>query len=86
MPFYPTHSDMNDDWMAHLFDQPTLDDCEGKYIVIKLEDARTKLDSREKATLTRYLQKLDNENQYWVVNKDEPYAKNVQALIFGKED
>jgi len=84
MTFYPTHSDMNEDWMRHLFDEPTLEDCEGKYIVIKIADAKTKLSSREQATLIRYLTKLGNKNQYWVVNKDEPYAGQVEALIFQK--
>jgi len=82
--FYPTHSDMNDDWMRHLFDEPTLSDFKDKYIVIKLEHAKGKLKSREQATLVRYLQKLGNKNEYWVVNKDEPYAKEVETLIFKK--
>ena len=80
--FYPTHSDMNDDWMRHLFDEPTLEDCRGKFIVIKIKDAKEKLNSREQAVLIRYLLKLGNKNEYWIVNKDEPYAKQVEALIF----
>ena len=85
MPFYSTHSDMNEDWMRHIFDEPILDDLKGKYIVIKIEQARAKLDSRQQATLIRYLQKLGNKNEYWIVNKDEPYAKKVEVLIFNKQ-
>ncbi len=84
--FYPTHSDMNDDWMRHIFDEPTLEDCKGKYIVIKIEHAKAKLSDKEQATLIRYLLKLGNKNEYWIVNKDEPYAKQVEELIFGKPE
>jgi hypothetical protein len=80
--FYPIHSDMNDGWMRHLFDAPTLGDCQSKFIVIKVADAKTKLTSREQQTLVRYLLKLDNETEYWVVNKNELYAKEVEKLIF----
>lgn len=73
---------MDEDWLAHLFDEPVLDDCQHKYIVIKVEHAMDKLNQREKVTLLRYLEKLGNENEYWIVNKDEPYAKEVEALIF----
>ena len=80
--FYPTHADMNEDWtLRHLFDSPTLEDAPGKFIVIKLEHARERLSSKEQATLIRYLQKIDNKNEYWVINKDEPYAKDVEALL-----
>ena len=76
---------MSEDWMAHVFDEPVLDDCQDKYIVIKVKHAKDRLTQREKATLMRYLQKLGNENKYWIVNQDEPYAQKVFELIKTRE-
>lgn len=69
-----------------MFDEPILDDYQDKYIVIKTEHAKDRLTSREKATLVRYLAKIRNKNEYWVVNKDEPYAEQVRDLIKTAED
>jgi len=71
--------------MGEMFDEPVLDDYQDKYIVIKTEHAKDRLTAREKATLVRYLAKIANGNQYWVVNKDEPYAEQVRDLIRAAE-
>lgn len=78
--FYPTHADMNDD-MSDLFREPVLEDHQDKFIVIKTEHAIKRLSEKEKAALVKMLGKLANKNEYWVVNKDEPYAKQVRDLI-----
>lgn len=78
--FYPTHADMNDD-RSDLFRKPSLHDCQDKFIVIKVERAKERLTDEEQDALIALLIKLDNQNEYWVVNKDEPYAKQVRNLI-----
>jgi hypothetical protein len=82
MIFYPTHSDMN--YNFDPFENASFEDCNDKYIVIKVEDVISKLNSRELRVLCRYLDKLKNKNKYWVVNTKEVYAKEVSKLIFKK--
>ena len=54
-----------------------------KYTVIKTTDIG-KLNLLEREYYKEVMKKLNNNNEYWVVNKDEPYANQVETLIFGK--
>lgn len=53
-----------------------------KYYVIKAKDVHLKLTDDEKKCLSDILKKLNNQNEYWVVNRDEWYADKVESLIF----
>jgi threonine aldolase len=64
---------------------------ENKFIVIKEEDVEKYLNEKGQLALRGILENiadgksLDNKkncNEYWVVNKDEEYAKLVKNLIF----
>ena len=85
MKFYPTHADMNDDNLSHLFDRLSSYDFfmqyEHKFIVMKLAHINECLDDTEKDALYNILQKLKNDNEYWVINKDEPYANDVEKCL-----
>ncbi len=51
-----------------------------KYIVIKTEDL-DKLSNRQMTELAFILKATNNNNDYLVVNKDEPYSDEVEKLI-----
>lgn len=53
-----------------------------KYFVIKKESLK-KLTTYERRVFDNLIGCLTSENEYWVVNKDEPYADQVRDLIFG---
>lgn len=60
-----------------------------KYLVLKLEDIADALSNHEQAQLGAMIWKINaartrtgkKENNYVVVNEDEPYAEEVWALI-----
>lgn len=64
-----------------------------KYFVLKAEDFLNALNDEEIDIFNRMLKKHEmwrvkkgktEYNQYWVVNRDEPYADQVKKLIFGE--
>lgn len=67
---------------------------ENTHVVIKREDILKYLEETEQITLDEMLNKIirgrakDNKkpiNNYYVVNKDEPYAEVVHGIIVGGE-
>jgi hypothetical protein len=61
-----------------------------KYKVAKIEDIEKYLNSNEQQLLSdlllviahrRIMEGKNPINEYWVVNKDEPYSKQIEALI-----
>lgn len=64
------------------------------HLVVKIEDILKYLEEPEQITLEEMLNKIsrgrakDNKNpcnNYYVVNKDEPYAEVVHGIIIGGE-
>jgi len=67
---------------------------EGKYIVIKVKDVESILGPRQQAELGAIIDELydvrkqqgkNPQNEYWVVNIDEPYAEIVGKTVLEGE-
>ncbi|MDY6887720.1 MAG: hypothetical protein SVV88_08755 [Pseudomonadota bacterium] len=61
---------------------------ENKYIVIKISDYekwKKEADEEDIYSFEEMLIKIDNQNEYVVINRDEPYAKAVLDIILAFE-
>lgn len=85
------------DSMPEMFDLPfkqrwlqELNDNGIRYFVLKIEDFFRSLDDLEVAEFNNMLRKCERfrkskgkkaSNDYWIVNRDEPFASKVKKLI-----